>query len=542
MRVEKEAGGDGARKLRFIHCADVHLGYDQYSSNERFLDYARAFASVAKFALDKEVDFVVIAGDLFNKRAINAATLQQACAVLRKLKDAGIPVIAIEGNHDLAYYYDKMSWLRYLVSEGLIVLLDPLWGEENIMARWDQNTQKGAYFDIFADEHKERADDEIPDVRIFGLSFLGSATAKKVADVSARIGKECSLGKFNIMLMHAGVEGYVAQMSGGITVDELLPLKDKIDYLALGHVHMSYELDGWVFNPGSTETWNIQEWNAKHGFYFVEIESGTPELRKMINDRLGRTSREEKFRISRVEHVNNKNRKFCRYHLKVQGLSSPEAVYDAVRSSFEKISHILGMNGPPLEKPVYDELDRPVIEYTIIGNLSFDPYSLDLKKIEDMLGEKFNALIVLVKNETVPPDFGIEINVEEERVNKYKLELDVIEKMIERDERYSYMAKGLAQLAIELKEAASTRAPQESLLYIIERNLAHIERAPDAENNDENAGLAEIFNDAEKAEMSAMNEKAEVPENLEKTQIENREKTDVRRRKKSPMQARLGEI
>src|SRR5438132_13066893 len=97
-------------RASFIHLADTHLGYEQYGVRERFNDFSRAFWDIMDDAIERKVDFVVIAGDLFNKRAIDALTPIHAIEGLRKLKDRIIPVIAMEGNHDWSYYRDGSYW------------------------------------------------------------------------------------------------------------------------------------------------------------------------------------------------------------------------------------------------------------------------------------------------------------------------------------------------------------------------------------------------------------------------------------------------
>ena len=52
--------------------ADTHLGYEQYGLKERFNDFARAFLAVVDAAIERHADCFLIAGDLFNKRAIDA--------------------------------------------------------------------------------------------------------------------------------------------------------------------------------------------------------------------------------------------------------------------------------------------------------------------------------------------------------------------------------------------------------------------------------------------------------------------------------------
>src|SRR5579863_7136015 len=109
-------------KASFIHVADTHLGNEQYGKRERFNDFSQAFWDIMDEAAQYPVDFVVIAGDLFNKRAIDAMTLIHAIEGLKKLRDKGIPVIAIEGNHDRSYYRDGTSWLQFLCHQGYLKL------------------------------------------------------------------------------------------------------------------------------------------------------------------------------------------------------------------------------------------------------------------------------------------------------------------------------------------------------------------------------------------------------------------------------------
>ncbi|MGH2480848.1 MAG: DNA repair exonuclease, partial [Ktedonobacteraceae bacterium] len=112
-------------RASFINIADTHLGNEQYGVRERFNDFSRAFWDIMQEALKREVDFVVIAGDLFNKRAIDARTLLHSIRGLETLRERGVPVIAIEGNHDRSYYREGTSWLQFLCHEGYLTLLDP---------------------------------------------------------------------------------------------------------------------------------------------------------------------------------------------------------------------------------------------------------------------------------------------------------------------------------------------------------------------------------------------------------------------------------
>lgn len=85
---------------RVIHTGDTHLGYQQYHSPERRADFLAAFEQVIEDAIADDVDAVVHAGDLFHDRRPGLSDLHGTIEVLRTLRDADIPFLAIVGNHE----------------------------------------------------------------------------------------------------------------------------------------------------------------------------------------------------------------------------------------------------------------------------------------------------------------------------------------------------------------------------------------------------------------------------------------------------------
>ncbi|WP_336327548.1 DNA double-strand break repair protein Mre11 [Halovenus sp. HT40] len=85
---------------RILHTGDTHLGYQQYHLPDRREDFRRAFERVAEDAIAEDVDAVVHAGDLFHDRTPRLSDIMGALSVLRDLDDAGIPFLAIVGNHE----------------------------------------------------------------------------------------------------------------------------------------------------------------------------------------------------------------------------------------------------------------------------------------------------------------------------------------------------------------------------------------------------------------------------------------------------------
>ncbi|MCL4835390.1 MAG: exonuclease SbcCD subunit D, partial [Caldilineaceae bacterium] len=252
-------------RARFLHLADCHLGYRQYGRNERFNDFSKAFYAVMDAAVSEKVDFVVLAGDLFQKRSIDALTLNHAMRGLERLQKAGIPCLAVEGNHELAYFNESIGWMRFLAERELLILLDtPFEDGKPILQAYTR--KRGAYIDIK------------PGLRVYGLRYYGSSTASAVAHIGAALSEEDRSGvEYTLFIAHTGIEGVLAGEAGGLTHRELAPLHSHVNYLALGHVHKPFDFDGWIYNPGSPETCSMTEaaW-PERGYYLVDVDTSAP--------------------------------------------------------------------------------------------------------------------------------------------------------------------------------------------------------------------------------------------------------------------------
>lgn len=106
---------------RVIHTGDTHVGYQQYHSPERRADFRRAFDAVVDDAIEASVDAVVHAGDLFHDRRPELPDLMGVLSALRRLDDAGIPFLAVVGNHEATR---TGEWLDLFEGTELATRLD----------------------------------------------------------------------------------------------------------------------------------------------------------------------------------------------------------------------------------------------------------------------------------------------------------------------------------------------------------------------------------------------------------------------------------
>lgn len=417
-------------RATFVHTADNHLGYEQYGVKERYNDFARAFFAVVDDAIARRVDLFVVAGDLFNKRAIDAQTLMQAQEALQRLKAAGIAVVAIEGNHDRSYYRDGISWLQFLCWQGLLVLLNPL-VERGVprLTPWDAAAMRGAYIDL-----------RDGTLRVYGMPWYGASTGRIMDGLAqelaaARAEEDAAGVEYRVLVMHTGVDGIVPNLHGLPTRAQFEPLRGLVDYVALGHVHKPYEIDDWLYNPGSTETWGAEESEWERGYYVVRIDTGVPPgLPRHVAD-----------------HIVNPRRPFVRLRFKVDGVQTPEALYEHFERFCRAEARANGMTAEPAAGL------EPVVDAALIGVLAFDASAWERARLERIGHECFGALVVRLHDGTRDTDFDPETDDGtdgRDRSTWHELELGIFQELMARDARFQPHAARWAYVLAELKQMA----------------------------------------------------------------------------------------
>jgi DNA repair exonuclease SbcCD nuclease subunit len=223
--------------ISFLHAADIHLdsqlkGLERYehSPADRIRGATRrAFERLIDLALERRVDFVLIAGDLYDGEWRDFNTGLFLIGELGRLRDANIPVVVIAGNHDAA---NKMT--RTLRLPPNVRLLD------------------------HARPETLRLDDL--GVAIHGQSFARAAVTDNLA-----AGYPAAVpGWVNIGLLHTGLTGLEGhERYAPCTLDDLR--RHGYDYWALGHIHMRGVpcLEPLCTFPGNPQGRHIRETGEK---------------------------------------------------------------------------------------------------------------------------------------------------------------------------------------------------------------------------------------------------------------------------------------
>ena len=242
------------KAFSFVHAADLHLGYSQYGLEVRREDFDRAFQELVDKTIELKPDFMIIAGDLFHHARPSNVTLENAIKNFSRLREAGIPVLTVDGSHDSAPNVVTGTILNPLDSTGLIYHLPRHEG-----ACWRKPDCCYVY-GVPNFRTRRKTEESLP-------AFMEKNKPTPDPDL------------FNIFVFHMALDlpSVKPPYMEAEAPPELIP--EDFNYYAAGHVHVPYKekfKTGLLVYSGSTETVNYAEAKIEKGFYYVEVdEKGT---------------------------------------------------------------------------------------------------------------------------------------------------------------------------------------------------------------------------------------------------------------------------
>ncbi len=234
----------------FIHAADLHLDSPFKGlviDSPRFADILRqasfdAFDALIRLAVDNRVDFVLVAGDVYD----SADRSIRAQLAFRKgmdhLKKHGIRAYVVHGNHDPS-------------DTGLSAIT------------WPENVH---FFSSKAPETTIFSGPSGPLATITGMSFSHRREKRNLARLFHPHGN----GSFNIGLLHCNVGSHTGhEPYAPCTLKDLE--SSPFDYWALGHVHTRQILlkQPYVVYPGNIQGRTFRE-PGPRGCYLVRVTDG----------------------------------------------------------------------------------------------------------------------------------------------------------------------------------------------------------------------------------------------------------------------------
>lgn len=243
--------------MKFIHAADIHLdsplhGLSNYpdAPAAQLRNASReALSQLVDRAIDEEVAFLIIAGDLYDGDWKDHNTGIFFSQQMGRLRKAGIRVFLIYGNHDAESEMTKKLALP-----------------EN----------------VFAFSAKKPDTHKLDDLKValHGQSFKDKAIVENMALAYPTPVP----GYYNIGVLHTALEGYTAHANYAPCSRAELHAKG-YDYWALGHVH---EFQQWseqstIVFPGNLQGRSIRE-TGRRGAVVVTIEDGQTTVERLFID------------------------------------------------------------------------------------------------------------------------------------------------------------------------------------------------------------------------------------------------------------------
>jgi DNA repair exonuclease SbcCD nuclease subunit len=254
------------KAFSFVHAADLHLGYAQYGLEVRRQDFDNAFTEIVEKTLELKPDFMIIAGDLFHQARPSNVTLENTIRSFKRLKDADIPILTVDGSHDSAPNSITSTILYPLDSAGLIYHLPRHEG-----ACW---RKPGCCYVYGVPNFRSRRKTE---------EALPEFMQQNVPAPDPAIG--------NIFVLHGAVDlpSVKPPYIEAEVPPELIP--EGFGYYAAGHVHQRYLgkfKTGLLAYSGCTETVSYDETKYNKGVYHVRVnEKGQfhPEIVELQSPR-----------------------------------------------------------------------------------------------------------------------------------------------------------------------------------------------------------------------------------------------------------------
>lgn len=272
----------------FIHAADIHLdspltGLEQYEGAPagKIRSATRdAFRNLVDTAIERQVSFIIIAGDLYDGDWKDYNTGLFFASQMVRLQKEAIKVFLIRGNHDAASLITKELKLPDNVFE-------------------------------FSTKQPETFILEELGVAIHGQGFA----SRSIEDNLVKSYPDRLEGYVNIGVLHTSATGREGHENyAPCSIDDM---KEKgYDYWALGHIHLRellHQTEPVILFPGNIQGRHIKETGDK-GCTFVTVENGA---------------------IESYAHVSLDVLRWRLCEIDASGLESSEEIIDRVREALE---------------------------------------------------------------------------------------------------------------------------------------------------------------------------------------------------------------
>ncbi|MBW2995743.1 exonuclease SbcCD subunit D [Candidatus Woesearchaeota archaeon] len=248
------------KSLKFAHLADCHIGSWR---DPKLKDIpVKAFIKAMDLCISKQVDFILLSGDLFNTSLPSVDSLKETVIKLKELKDKKIPLYLIAGSHDFSPsgktmldVLEKAGLFRNVAKAKVI--------DEKLKLRFTVDKKTGA--------------------KITGLLGKKGGLEKEYYKNLMKEHLESEQG-YKIFMFHSALTEFKPEDLKDMDSQPLSLLPKNFNYYAGGHVHYRFNKQepdyGLIAFPGPLFPNNFKELEdlERGSLYIAEVQDGKTSI------------------------------------------------------------------------------------------------------------------------------------------------------------------------------------------------------------------------------------------------------------------------
>ena len=321
--------------VKLIHTADLHLDsafrsrFTKEEAENRRQKQLMAWKELLSFAVEKRVQGILIAGDLFDSPVVSHGTMDFFLSTMAEHPE--ISFFYLRGNHDTENtfrYQENLPKNLFLFSEkgkkyrlnDRLLLAGVEYGTKDISFGENEGATQGA---------GQAAEQGVGQENAHGAEALSKSESESEEESKFLKLKEEDC---NILLLHGALyqgtpKGEAVQGEEGIFLKNLEKLP--LSYIALGHIHKGGEgkLNNgalWAY-PGCLQGRGFDE-EGERGFLYLKVEEEKKEIRKEFIP-----IKQGEFRILEIELLEDEGTLACLKKIEVEMEKAGIAKEDSLR-------------------------------------------------------------------------------------------------------------------------------------------------------------------------------------------------------------------
>ncbi len=275
--------------IKLLHTADIHIGMENYGRvdpatgiNARVMDFLRRLSDIGEYAVEQGVDVFVFAGDAYKTRDPNPTHQREFARRIKKIADAGIPVIMLVGNHDLPAVARRATSIDIF---GTLEVPNVYVGNREEVIQI--TCRRGQPLQVATAPYPLRtallSREQSQGKRLNELdALLQAAMIDNIAALAAEVRTQPDVPAILVGHFSVNEASHGSEQNIMIGRDAALPRSVLADpafrYVALGHIHKHQSLNADLQPPvvysGSFERIDFGEEREPKGFVVAEIGDG----------------------------------------------------------------------------------------------------------------------------------------------------------------------------------------------------------------------------------------------------------------------------